>query len=134
MSGLTTAMFLFLIASGLSLIFGVLRVLNFAHGSFYMLGAYFALTIFQLTGSYTLTIAGAGIATAIVGLVFERLFISRVYGQNVLMQLLVCYGFVLIFDDLVKIIWGPEFKSMGMPQAFAVMKAPAYIDPQPLIN
>ena len=53
-------------------------------------------------------------------LVFERLFISRVYGQNVLMQLLVCYGFVLIFDDVVKIVWGPEFKSMGMPPAFQV--------------
>ena len=98
----------------------MLKVVNFTHGSFYMLGAYFALTIFQYTGSYTLTILGAGVATAIVGVIFERLFISRVYGQNVLMQLLVCYGFVLIFDDLVKIIWGVEFKSMGMPPAFQV--------------
>src|ERR1700727_3040665 len=97
------------------LIIGVLKVINFTHGSFYMLGAYFALTIFRFTESYTLTILGAGLATAIVGVIFERLFISRVYGQNVLMQLLVCYGFVLIFDDLVKIIWGPEFKWMGMP-------------------
>jgi branched-chain amino acid transport system permease protein len=118
--GLIIGMLLFLVAAGLTLIFGVLKVVNFTHGSFYMLGAYFALTIFQLTGSYTLTILGAGVATAIVGLVFERLFISRVYGQNVLMQLLVCYGFVLIFDDLVKIIWGVEFKSMGMPAAFQV--------------
>ena len=118
--GLIIGMLLFLVAAGLTLIFGVLKVINFTHGSFYMLGAYFALTIFQLTGSYTLTILGAGAATALVGLVFERLFISRVYGQNVLMQLLVCYGFVLIFDDLVKIIWGPEFKSMGMPSTFQV--------------
>ena len=118
--GLIIGMLLFLVAAGLTLIFGVLKVVNFTHGSFYMLGAYFALTIFQLTGSYTLTILGAGVATAIVGLIFERLFISRVYGQNVLMQLLVCYGFVLIFDDLVKIIWGVEFKSMGMPAAFQV--------------
>ena len=116
--GLIIGMLLFLVAAGLTLIFGVLKVINFAHGSFYMLGAYFALTIFQFTGSYTLTILGAGAATAIVGLVFERLFISRVYGQNVLMQLLVCYGFVLIFDDVVKIVWGVEFKSMGMPPAF----------------
>jgi branched-chain amino acid transport system permease protein len=90
--GLIIGMLLFLVAAGLTLIFGVLKVINFTHGSFYMLGAYFALTIFQLTGSYTLTILGAGAATALVGLVFERLFISRVYGQNVLMQLLVCYG------------------------------------------
>jgi branched-chain amino acid transport system permease protein len=118
--GLIIGMLLFLVAAGLTLIFGVLRVINFAHGSFYMLGAYFALTIFQFTGSYTLTILGAGAATALVALVFERLFISRVYGQNVLLQLLVCYGFVLIFDDSVKILWGPEFKSMGMPAAFQV--------------
>jgi branched-chain amino acid transport system permease protein len=113
-------MLLFLVAAGLTLIFGVLKVINFTHGSFYMLGAYFALTIFRFTESYTLTILGAGLATAIVGVIFERLFISRVYGQNVLMQLLVCYGFILIFDDLVKIIWGPEFKSMGMPSTFQV--------------
>jgi branched-chain amino acid transport system permease protein len=96
--GLIIGMLLFLVAAGLTLIFGVLKVINFTHGSFYMLGAYFALTIFQLTGSYTLTILGA--------------------GANVLMQLLVCYGFVLIFDDAVKIVWGVEFKSMGMPPAF----------------
>jgi len=113
-------MLLFLVAAGLTLIFGVLKVVNFAHGSFYMLGAYFALTIYQLTGSYTLTIFGAGAATALVGLIFERLLISRVYGQNVLMQLLVCYGFVLIFDEAVKILWGADFKSMGMPPAFQV--------------
>ena len=118
--GLIIGMLLFLVAAGLTLIFGVLKVINFTHGSFYMLGAYFALTIFKLTGSYALTILGAGIGTAIVGLVFERLFMSRVYGQNVLMQLLVCYGFVLIFDDVVKILWGPEFKSMGMPPTFQV--------------
>lgn len=118
--GLIIGMLLFLVAAGLTLIFGVLKVVNFAHGSFYMLGAYFALTIFQATGNYTLTILGAGAATAVVGLVFERLFISRVYGQNVLMQLLVCYGFVLIFDDVVKIVWGSEFKSMGMPATFQV--------------
>ena len=121
--GLIIGMLLFLVAAGLTLIFGVLKVVNFAHGSFYMLGAYFALTIFKFTGSYALTILGAGLATAIVGLIFERLFISRVYGQNVLMQLLVCYGFVLIFDDLVKIIWGPEFKSMGMPTTFQDRKS-----------
>src|SRR5689334_6051882 len=117
-SGLIIGMLLFLVAAGLTLIFGVLKVVNFAHGSFYMLGAYFALTVFTLTQSYAATVVGAAVATAGVGLVFERLFISRVYGHNVLMQLLVCYGFVLIFDDVVKIVWGPEFRSMGMPPAF----------------
>lgn len=113
-------MLLFLVAVGLTLIFGVLKVINFTHGSFYMLGAYFGLTIFRLTDSYLLTVVGAGLATALVALIFERFFISRVYGRNVLMQLLVCYGFILIFDDLVKLFWGAEFKSMGMPSAFRV--------------
>lgn len=119
-SGLIIGMLLFLVAAGLTLIFGVLKVINFTHGAFYMLGAYFALTIFQLTGSYVATLLGAALATALVGLAFERFFMSRVYGQNILMQLLVCYGFILIFDDSVKIIWGPEFKSMGMPSTFQV--------------
>jgi len=117
-SGIIIGTLMFLVAVGLTLIFGVLKVTNFTHGSFYMLGAYFGLTIFKLTDSYLLTLFGAAAATAVVGLIFERLFISRVYGRNVLMQLLVCYGFVLIFDDAVKFIWGPEFKSMGMPAAF----------------
>lgn len=119
-SGLIIGMLLFLVAAGLTLIFGVLKVINFTHGSFYMLGAYFALTIFQLTGSYVITLFGAAFGTALVGLVFERLFISRVYGRNMLMQLLVCYGFILIFDDVVKIVWGAEFRSMGMPTIFQV--------------
>jgi branched-chain amino acid transport system permease protein len=119
-SGLIIGMLLFLVAAGLTLIFGVLKVINFTHGSFYMLGAYFALTIFKLTGSYVITLFGAAFGTALVGLVFERLFISRVYGRNMLMQLLVCYGFILIFDDVVKIVWGAEFRSMGMPTIFQV--------------
>ncbi|MBI2714319.1 MAG: branched-chain amino acid ABC transporter permease [Rhizobiales bacterium] len=119
-SGLIIGMLLFLVAAGLTLIFGVLKVINFTHGSFYMLGAYFALTIFKLSDSYVLTLFGAAFGTALVGLVFERLFMSRVYGQNMLMQLLVCYGFILIFDDVVKIVWGAEFRSMGMPALFQV--------------
>src|SRR3984893_12119880 len=115
---LIIGMLLFLVAAGLTLIFGVLKVINFTHGSFYMLGAYFALSIFELTDSYVATLLGAAVLTALCGLAFERLFISREYGHNVLMQLLVCYGFVLIFDDVVKIVWGPGFRSMGMPPAF----------------
>jgi branched-chain amino acid transport system permease protein len=117
-SGLIIGMLLFLVAVGLTLIFGVLKVVNFTHGAFYMFGAYFALTTFQLTGSFTLALLFAAAGTALIGLVFERVFMSRVYGRDVLMQLLVCYAFVLIFDDVVKIVWGSEFKSMGMPPAF----------------
>ncbi|HVI63200.1 MAG TPA: branched-chain amino acid ABC transporter permease [Bradyrhizobium sp.] len=120
-SGLIIGMLLFLVAVGLTLIFGVLKVVNFTHGAFYMFGAYFAMTSYQATGSFVLAIVCGAAGTAILGLIFERVFMSRVYGANVLMQLLVCYAFVLIFDDVVRLVWGPEFKSMGMPAAFQVM-------------
>ena len=119
-SGLIIGALLFLVAAGLTLIFGVLRVINFAHGSFYMLGAYLAITGYGITGSFTLAVMLAALGVAAFGVVFERVFMRRVYGSDVLMQLLVCYAFVLILDDAVKIIWGPEFKSLGMPAAFQV--------------
>lgn len=124
-SGLIIGMLLFLVAAGLTLIFGVLKVVNFTHGSFYMLGAYFALTVNELTDSYFLAVLAAAAGVGLFALVFERFFMSKVYGSNVLMQLLVCYAFILILDDAVKIIWGPEFKSMGMATAF--QKPPLFI-------
>jgi branched-chain amino acid transport system permease protein len=90
-----------------------------------MLGAYLALTVNGLTNSYFLAVLAAAIGVALFALVFERFFMSKVYGSNVLMQLLVCYAFILIMDDAVKIIWGPEFKSMGMAAAF--QKPPLFI-------
>ena len=117
-SGLIVGMLLFLIASGLTLIFGVLNITNFAHGTLYMLGAYIALSVYRLTGSYLTAVAGAAIAVGVLGVLFERTLMSRVYGSNVLMQLLVCYAVVLIGDDMVKIIWGPGVLSMGMPKEF----------------
>ncbi len=117
-SGMIIGGLLFLVAAGLTLIFGVLGVINFTHGSFYMLGAYFALSLYRASESFTVAIIGAAIGVAIFGILFERFFMRRVYGQDVLMQLLVCYAFVLILDDVVKIVWGPEFHAMGMPDAF----------------
>ncbi|MFM7013100.1 MAG: branched-chain amino acid ABC transporter permease [Betaproteobacteria bacterium] len=117
-TGLIVGALLFLVAAGLTLIFGVLRVINFAHGSFYMLGAYIALSAYRLTDSYLLAALVAGIGVGLFSLIFERFFMRRVYNADVLLQLLVCYAFILILDDAVKIIWGHEFQSMGMPAAF----------------
>lgn len=119
-AGLIIGMLLFLVASGVTLIFGVLGVINFAHGAFYMLGAYLALTAYQLTDSYLAAVLCAAAGVGLFGVAFDRLFMSRVYNSNVLMQLLVCYAFVLILDDAVKMIWGAEFQSMGMPAVFAL--------------
>src|SRR5947209_5444140 len=111
---------LFLVAAGLSLIFGVLGVINFAHGGFYMLGAYFAFTAYKLSGSFIVALIAGSLGAGIFGVLFERLIISRVYGRGLLMQLLVCYALTLILDDGVKLIYGAEYRMMGMPAAFAV--------------
>lgn len=119
-SGLIAGLLLFMVAAGLTLIFGVLKIVNFAHGTFYMLGAYLAFTAFQFTGSYLAAVAAAALGMGLFAILFERFLISRVYGTNVLMQLLICYAVVLIFDDVVKMVWGADFQSMGMPPAFQV--------------
>ncbi|AMV48327.1 branched-chain amino acid ABC transporter permease [Paraburkholderia caribensis] len=117
-TGLIIGMLLFLVASGLSLIFGVLRVTNFAHGGIYMLGAYFAYTAYQVTGSFTVALLAGALGAGIAGVAFERFIISRVYGADLLMQLLVCYAVTLILDDLVKLVYGGDYRMMGMPAAF----------------
>ena len=119
-TGLIVGMLLFLVASGLSLIFGVLGIINFAHGAFYMLGAYFAFAAYAATGSFVAALLGGAIGVGIAGVVFERLVMSRVYGRDLLMQLLVCYALILILDDAVKIVWGADYRLMGMPDAFAI--------------
>lgn len=119
MGGLTTAMFLFLIASGLSLIFGVLRVLNFAHGSFYMLGAYIAWQVVHwvatTTGHFWLAAAGAAVGVAILGGVVERLLFRFLYDREELYQLLFTYALVLILGDAAKFIWGTQQLSVSRP-------------------
>ena len=118
-SGLTAAMFLFLIASGLSLIFGVLRVLNFAHGTFYMLGAYAAYQLVQWTGvsggMFWLAALGAAAAVAALGGAIERLLFRHLYGKEELYQLLFTYALVLILSDGAKMIWGTQQKSVSRP-------------------
>jgi branched-chain amino acid transport system permease protein len=119
MAGLTTAMFLFLIASGLSLVFGVMRVINFAHGSFYMLGAYLAwqgMAWFQpLVGGFWLATLFAAGGVALLGLVVERLFFRSLYGRDELYQLLFTYALVLILGDAAKFLWGVGQLSVSTP-------------------
>jgi len=116
-SGLTTAMLLFLVASGLSLIFGVLRLLNFAHGSFYMLGAYFAWQFNTwLQGSFWLSVLLAAIATGVLGALLERVLFRKFYDRPELMQLLFTYSIVLMVSDVVKYIWGTQQLGVRRPE------------------
>ena len=119
-TALIIGMLLFMVASGLSLIFGVLGVINFAHGAFYMAGAYIAFFAYRSSSSFLLAFLAGGLGAGLIGVIFERFVISKVYGKDILMQLLVCYAIILIFDDLVKMIAGPEYQMMGMPDVFAL--------------
>jgi branched-subunit amino acid ABC-type transport system permease component len=118
-SGLPAAMFLFLIASGLSLIFGVLRVLNFAHGTFYMLGAYVAFQFVQWVdvsgGMFWVAALGAASAIGLLGGVVERLLFRHLYAKEELYQLLFTYALDLILSDAAKMIWGTQQKSVSRP-------------------
>lgn len=117
-SGIIIAMVLFLVASGLSLILGVLGLLNFAHGSLYMIGAYFTYTVMASIGNFGVALILAPIGVGICGVILERFFIKRVYGLDALYQLLMTYAFILIFDDVVKFIWGIFDLSIRMPSLF----------------
>jgi len=114
--GLSLAMYLWLISAGLTIIFGVLGVINFAHGSLFMVGAYLAFTFYGLLGfnfgvAILLSLAGV----ALLGWVMERFFLRALYGVDEAYQLLLTFGFVLILDDAVKLIWGGVFRIPPIP-------------------
>ncbi|MDQ7781241.1 MAG: branched-chain amino acid ABC transporter permease [Desulfomonilaceae bacterium] len=114
LAGLSKGMFIWLVASGLTLIFGVLGVLNFAHGSFYMLGAYFCYTLLSMfSDNFWLGLALGPLCVCAVGFVVERFFLRYVYHLHLPYQLLLTFAFVIIFDNLVKILWGGG--SIGSP-------------------
>ena len=116
-------MFLFLIASGLTLIFGVLGVLNFAHGSLYMLGAYLSYTIASLfvgrPSAFWVALVLGSLGVALAGGLIEAIFLRPVYRRAELDQLLVTYALVLIIGDVVKFAWGPDNRSISRPAILA---------------
>jgi branched-chain amino acid transport system permease protein len=123
-NGLSQGMLLFIIASGLSLVFGVLRVINFAHGSLYMIGAFVAFSLSTLmTGgtlySFLVLLVVVPPVLAVIGFFLEVSLFRRVYGQEHLLQLLLTYALVLILDDLVRVIWGGDPRNVARPEILA---------------
>src|SRR5258707_9818608 len=115
LNGLQFGLLLFLLAAGLTLVFGIMDLVNLAHGSLYMVGAYFAATFVAWTGSF---IAGAVLAlgaTLIVGMVVEVVALRRLYGRDHLDHVLATFGLVLFFNELVRIIWGPAGLRVPLP-------------------
>jgi len=117
-NGLTYGALLFLLASGLSLIFGVMRVVNMAHGSYFLLGGYIGLTVALRSKSFPLALVAGTVAIALLGIAMERLFLRRLRGQE-LGQVLMTVGFSLIFQDLALLIWGGDPYNLPVPAALS---------------
>jgi branched-subunit amino acid ABC-type transport system permease component len=117
--GLSRTVILFIVTAGLSLILGVLRIPNVFHGSLYMIGAFMAFTITKLAGGgytgFILALIGAPLGVALLSLAVERGLFQFLYEREHLMLILFTFSVSLVFGDLVKMVWGAEFKSMPMP-------------------
>ena len=123
MSGLSVAMFLFLVSVGMSLIFGVTRIVNLAHGSFYMVGAYLMVTLVetlpQHPAMFWVALLVAPLGVGLLGGVIEVTLLRRIYHREPLLQLILTFGLILVIGTLVLIVWGPDNKSVARPDALA---------------
>ncbi|MDO8768522.1 MAG: branched-chain amino acid ABC transporter permease [Burkholderiaceae bacterium] len=117
--GLSLGMLLFLLASGLTLIFGMLGVINFAHGALYMLGAYLAFDIGRRTGSFTAGVVLATLLTGAAGALIERLALRPIYQRPHFYQLILTFGFILVISELVKFTWGLGYQEVSIPLALS---------------
>ena len=119
--GLSRTTILFIVASGLSLVLGVLRIPNLAHGSFYMIGAFLTYSVAAVVGGkagFWVALVAAPIGVALISLVLERGLFCHLYDREHLMLLLFTFSFTLVFGDIVKIIWGSDFRSISTPAVF----------------
>ena len=115
LNGIQLGMLLFMLAAGLTLIFGIMDLVNLAHGSLYMLGAHFAATFAQWTDSFVFGAILALATTAIVGMALEVVAIRRLYGRSHLDHVLGTFGLLLFFNELVRLIWGPAGLTLSLP-------------------
>jgi branched-chain amino acid transport system permease protein len=115
LNGVQLGMLLFLLAAGLTLVFGIMDLVNLAHGSLYMIGAYFAATFAAWTGSFIAGAALALVATLVVGIVLEVIAIRRLYGRDHLDHVLGTFGLIMFFNELVRLIWGPAGLTLPLP-------------------
>ena len=114
-NGLQLGLLLFLLASGLSLIFGIMDFINLSHGSFYMIGAFVGATMVSLTGSLIAAAVVTVIALLILGALVDILIARKLYGEDHLDHVLVTFGLILVFDTLAHMIWGPAGMTIPLP-------------------
>jgi branched-chain amino acid transport system permease protein len=126
LNGLQFGLMLFLLAAGLTLVFGIMDMINLAHGSLYMIGAYLAAAVAQATGSFAIAIAGAVIGTAIIGVVLELAVLRQLYARDHLSQVLATFALLLICNEVVRMIFGSQPLMLNMP---AVLSGPVQLLP-----
>src|ERR1051325_393696 len=114
LNGIQLGMLLFLLAAGLTLIFGIMDLVNLAHGSLYMIGAYLAATFAALTDSFVRGLSLALGATLLIGMALEVIAIRPLYGRDHLDHVLGTFGLLLFFNELVRLIWGPEGRTSSL--------------------
>jgi branched-chain amino acid transport system permease protein len=119
LNGLQYGVLLFLLAAGLTLVFGIMSFVNLAHGSLYMMGAYAAALAYNATGSFLLAVLGAAAASLALGFLLEKIAVARLYRRDHLDHVLATFGMVLFFNELVRIVWGPQPYFVQVPQALA---------------
>lgn len=119
LNALSLSALLFFIALGLTLIFGIMRVINFAHGALYMLGAYVGVATQQATGSFALSLVAAPLAAAVLGLAFERSALSRLYAREHSAFLLVTFGLALALTEAIRLVFGPAAMQAELPPSLA---------------
>ena len=118
LGALSQAAILFFIACGLTLIFGIMRIVNFAHGAIFMLGAYVGCTAAALSGSFVAALIVAPLAVGAIGMAFERVFLRPLYGRrDGGAHLLLTFGLAVVLSELVRIVWGAQPKSLATPEA-----------------
>src|SRR6267378_4376429 len=115
LNGLQFGLLLFLLAAGLTLVFGIMDFVNLAHGSLYMMGAYFAATFVAWTGNFVIGVLLALGATLLLGIVLEFVALRHLYGRDHLDHVLATFGLILFFNDAVRLIWGPAGLALPLP-------------------
>jgi len=119
LNALSQAALLFFLGAGLTLIFGIMRIVNFAHGTLYMLGAFVGYSVVRLTGSFWAALLLAPLAVGLVGMLFELAILRRLYRREASAFLMVTFGLALVLGEIIRLAWGPEALLVEPPQAFA---------------
>ncbi len=115
LNGLQYGLLLFLVASGLTLVFGIMGIINLAHGSFYMVGAYLAFSLTAVSGNLFLAVVLGLLLSVLLGVALEWLFYRHLYARDHLYQVLMTYGLILVFEELRSMVWGDDVHGVAVP-------------------